>query len=64
MKTIIDQEYLDKESMIKDPLCERKQGLKNQSSDINNCRTKLSDPYYIEHAIEKIASELLHFLVK
>ena len=65
MKTIVKKAVSASGSLsVVDPLIERKQGRKNEPSDIKGCRKKLSNPYYIDHAIHKIASELLHFLVK
>ena len=48
-----------------DPLLRKKQGLKNSlSRDIIGYKDKIEDAGYMRYAIDKIAMELMHFLVK
>ena len=48
-----------------DPLLQRKQGLKNSlSRDLLGYKDKIEDAGYMRYAIDKIAMELMHFLVK
>ncbi len=48
-----------------DPLLYRKQGLQGSlSRDILGYKRKIEDQQYMEYAIDRIAMELMHFLVK
>ena len=48
-----------------DPLLQRKKGLKNTlSRDVLEYKSKIEDAAYMRYAIDKIAAELMHFLVK
>ena len=48
-----------------DPLLQRKKGLKDTlSRDVLDYKDKIEDAGYMRYAIDKIALELMHFLVK
>lgn len=48
-----------------DPLLQRKQGLKDTPPrDILEYKEKIEDASYMRYAIDKVALELMHFLVK
>ncbi len=70
MKTLIERELsqeVGKEQSLygPDPLLIRKQGLRqNNSRDIHEYKSKIKDQRYMNHAINRIAMELMHFLVK
>ena len=47
-----------------DPLMMRKTGQKKKRASVTEYKDRLSDPRYMDHAIDKIAQELSHFLSK
>lgn len=48
-----------------DPVMLRKRGLKQFASrDINDFKSRINDDAYLTHAIDRIAVELMHHLVK
>jgi hypothetical protein len=47
-----------------DPLLMRKTGNKRARSEISTYKERLKDDRYMDHAIDKIAQELSHFLSK
>lgn len=59
-----DREVLDEEFGY-DPVVLRKQGIiLNHHRDISEYKKKIIDERYMEHAINRIAMELSHFLAK
>lgn len=59
-----DREVLDEEFGY-DPVVLRKQGITvNDRRDISEYKRKIIDDRYMEHAINRIAMELSHFLSK
>ncbi|MBW7858092.1 MAG: hypothetical protein H3C43_07365 [Leptonema sp. (in: Bacteria)] len=59
-----DKEVLDEEFGF-DPVVLRKQGIvPDDHRDITSFKRKIVDKKYMEHAINRIAMELSHFLVK
>ncbi len=59
-----DREVLDEEFGY-DPVVLRKQGImSNHHRDISSFKRKIIDDRYMEHAINRIAMELSHFLAK
>lgn len=59
-----DREVLE-EDFGEDPVVLRKQGIaSNEHRDISAFKKKIIDEKYMEHAINRIAMELSHFLVK
>ncbi len=66
MKTLLKQEFSEDTNIFgPDPLLHRKQGLKDTlQRDVVNYKEKLQDKKYMNYAIDKIAVELMHFLVK
>lgn len=47
-----------------DPLLMRKTGQKKKRAGVGEYKRRLDDDQYLDHAIDKIAQELSHFLVK
>ncbi len=66
METLLGkQETRNEDYLGLDPLLCKKKGLREASfKNILNYKSKLKDQQYMEHAIDKIAMELMHFLVK
>lgn len=66
MKTLLDQDSsVQGDGFGPDPILMRKKGLtKPQPRDISEYKKKISDDAYMEHAIDRIALELMHFLAK
>ena len=66
MKTLLEKDYVNNERAFgPDPLLYRKQGLGSTlSRNILEYKKKINDEKYIQYAIDKIALELMHFLVK
>ncbi len=67
MKTLFEDQNLvqSKQGFGPDPILYRKKGLSDSlNHNISDYREKLKDKHYIHHAIDKIAVELMHFLVK
>ena len=66
MNTLTKKKQADREnSFWLDPLLLKKQGQKKAlNQDINDYKTKIQDEKYINYAIDKIALELMHFLIK
>ncbi len=66
MDTLLKKEFTKNVDRFgPDPLLKRKQGLKNSlSRDILEYKNKINDEDYMIYAIDKIAVELIHFLVK
>jgi Zn-dependent oligopeptidase len=59
------EEWEDLEEMIQDPLVLKKQGITYlQKKDISYYKKKIIDEKYMEHAINRIAMELSHFILK
>mgnify|MGYP001030544528 CR=1 FL=1 len=53
------------EEEIEDPLVLKKQGISYlQKKDISYYKKKIIDEEYLEHAINRIAMELSHFILK
>jgi len=66
MKTLLDRENsVPGEEFGPDPILMRKKGLPNpHPRDISEYKKKITDDSYMEHAIDRIAMELMHFLSK
>ena len=66
MKTLFEQNFINNsENFGPDPLLCRKKGLKvSISQDILDYKRKIEDPDYMDHAIDRIALELMHFIMK
>ena len=66
MKTLLEQNLSKSDGGFgPDPLLQRKKGLKDTlSRDTLGYKDKIKDASYMRHAIDKIAVELMHFLVK
>ncbi len=66
MKTLLEKNHVkDERSFGPDPLLYKKKGLaSNLPRDILEYRNKMRDDGYMKYAIDKIAVELMHFLVK
>lgn len=70
MKTLLEKHLSqdinrDQISFGPDPLLARKQGgQRADSRDIHEYKSKIKDQRYMDHAIDRIAMELMHFLVK
>lgn len=62
MKSLLENEQ-QTELFGPDPVLMKKQGqLRSEPRDIREYRRKISDKDYLEHAIDRIAMELSHFL--
>ena len=66
MRTLLDQDNsVQGERYGPDPVLLKKQGLPNPAPrDISEYKKKILDEKYMEHAINRIAMELSHFLSK
>jgi len=66
MKTLLKRELEhSSEKFGPDPILLRKKGLSNSNpKDIETYKQKIVDDDYLDHAINRIAMELSHFLVK
>ncbi|MBL8021642.1 MAG: hypothetical protein JNM27_18365 [Leptospirales bacterium] len=66
MKTLVEaEETLLEEYVGPDPLLMKKRGLPIQGPrDIKAYKKKIKDATYMDHAINRIAMELMHFLVR
>lgn len=66
METLLDQEDVELgETFGPDPILLRKKGLQNVNPrDISEYKERITDPTYMEHAIDRIAMELMHFLAR
>lgn len=65
MKTLLEPDMdVQKERFGPDPLLLRKQGQEIQSRDVTVYKNKIIDDDYMEHAINRIAMELSHFLAR
>ncbi len=66
METLLDQDDVTEvEDFGPDPILLRKKGLPNPNPrDISQYKERISDPTYMEHAIDRIAMELMHFLAR
>lgn len=66
MKTLVEEEEtLLAETVGPDPLLMKKRGIPVQGPrDIKAYKKKIRDDVYMDHAINRIAMELMHFLVR
>ncbi len=67
MKTLIEaeEETLLEDYIGPDPLLMKKRGLPIQGPrNIKAYKKKIKDEMYMDHAINRIAMELMHFLVR
>ncbi|MDH5656516.1 MAG: hypothetical protein OEZ34_11440 [Spirochaetia bacterium] len=66
MKTLLKKEAKNElEKFGPDPILLRKKGLSDSyPRDISAYKKKIGDKDYLEHAINRIAMELSHFLIK
>ncbi|MCB1308618.1 MAG: hypothetical protein KDK30_10575 [Leptospiraceae bacterium] len=68
MKTILEKESRSRSGQQRfgpDPVLMKKQGLAgSQPREIKEFKARIKDPAYMDHAINRIAMELMHFLVK
>ncbi len=64
MKTLLEKDFrVHWEKFGPDPILMKKKGLPNpQPRDISVYKKKIVDENYLEHAIDRIAMELSHFL--
>ncbi|MCB1173163.1 MAG: hypothetical protein KDK39_06350 [Leptospiraceae bacterium] len=72
MKTLLEEEASDTENYDPevedfgpDPVLLRKKGLRQFAMrNMHDFKSRINDEAYLEHAIERIAVELMHHLVK
>ena len=66
MNTLLKKEFPESAGGFRsDPLLHKKKGLRDAlPRDILNYKNKVEDKNYMNYAINKIAVELMHFIVK
>lgn len=65
MKTAVDEQaYVDARDYGPDPVLMKKKGMPSDERNISEFKKKIMDDHYMEHAIDRIALELMHFLAK
>ncbi|MBX7057410.1 MAG: hypothetical protein K1X75_05045 [Leptospirales bacterium] len=65
MKTLLDQEApVEAKDFGLDPVLLKKRGLPYPHRNIAEFKRKISDDGYMDHAINRIALELMHFLAR
>jgi hypothetical protein len=65
MKTLLDEDIVvESTGFGPDPVLMKKKGQPNLSRDISDFKRKIRDKKYMDHAINRIAMELMHFLAR
>jgi len=65
MKIAVDEQaYVDAREYGPDPVLMKKKGLPSDERNIADFKKKIKDDNYMDHAIDRIALELMHFLAK
>ncbi|MFN3603331.1 MAG: hypothetical protein ACK4UJ_01340 [Leptonema sp. (in: bacteria)] len=62
---LIEEKFYNSKEWEEDPMVLKKQGLDYlRRKDISYYKKKIIDENYMEHAIQRIAMELSHFIIK
>ncbi|MCR9144547.1 MAG: hypothetical protein RIF32_06590 [Leptospirales bacterium] len=65
MRTLLEEDLaLESPGYGPDPVMMKKKGQPNLSRDITDFKKKIRDKKYMDHAINRIAMELMHFLAR
>lgn len=65
MRTLLEADLaLESPGYGPDPVLMKKKGTPNLSRDITDFKKKIHDKQYMDHAINRIAMELMHFLAR
>ena len=65
MKTLLEKDLaLESPGYGPDPVLMKKKGTPNIDRDIKDFKKKIRDKEYMDHAINRIAMELMHFLAR
>jgi hypothetical protein len=65
MKTLLDQEIpVEGSDFGPDPILMKKRGLPYERRNIAEFKKKIQDMDYMDHAIDRIALELMHFIAR